>query len=58
MKIRIEFKPQDAFIGAFWKTGSSKEDFWRTTDLWICIVPMLPIHLTWRWMNKKGWRIA
>lgn len=34
-KIRIEFKPQDLWIGIYWK--------WP--HVWICIIPMLPIHL-------------
>ena len=37
MKIRIEFKPQDLWVGAFWKPG----------HLWICILPMVPIHVMW-----------
>ena len=53
MKARIEFKLQDLWIGAFWKTelATEFEDAERygyhRTDLWICILPTLPIHLTW-----------
>lgn len=43
--VTIECKPQDCWIGVFWKT----EDWggnagWR--DVWICIVPCLPIRLS------------
>ncbi len=41
--IQLEWKPQDMWIGLFWKrTGG-------TIDAWLCIVPMLPIHASWRW---------
>lgn len=41
MKIRLEFKPQDMWVGAFWKTSGNLK-----TDIWICILPTLPIHIT------------
>src|SRR3990172_9657896 len=37
MKIRLEFKPRDLWIGAFLE----KE------HLWICAVPCFPIHFDW-----------
>lgn len=37
---RLEFKPQDLWIGAFWKTIG------HCFDLWICIIPCVPIHVT------------
>lgn len=50
---RFEFKPQDAWIGAFWRTDSGRLVdgtivYYR--DIWICFVPCFPIHfrLTWR----------
>jgi hypothetical protein len=48
--VRLEFKSEDCWIGAFWKTtydemrAPGRE--WRT-DLWICLLPMLPLHLAW-----------
>lgn len=56
MKARIEWKPEDLWIGTFWKVGYPTEQYSRSTgriyflrriDVWICIVPMLPIHLWW-----------
>ncbi len=35
--VRLEFKPQDFWLGAYW----DKE------NLWICLLPMLPIHFRW-----------
>lgn len=45
--IKLEFKPQDAWIGFFWR--STAERF----DLWICLLPFFPIHF-WKehkWVN-------
>lgn len=43
LKIRLEWKPQDAWIGAFWKRTPAK------TDIWICLLPCVPIHIVlWR----------
>ena len=48
--VRLEFKPQDCWIGVY----TRKTDLfpWRyrrrwQRDIWICILPMLPIHLWW-----------
>lgn len=43
----LEFKAADMWIGAYW---THRKNFpmtrWTRTDVWLCIVPMLPIHLT------------
>lgn len=39
-RIRWEWKPQDCWIGVFWRTSQG----WR--DVWICLLPMLPIHIS------------
>jgi hypothetical protein len=59
--ISLEFKPEDCWIGAYWKRDS---DFVRhrpgidnpampcigqSFDLWVCVLPMLPIHYTRHW---------
>lgn len=41
--IRFEWKPQDAWIGAFWR----RDRPW-SFDLWVCIVPMMPLHIGWK----------
>lgn len=64
--VRIEWKPQDLWIGAFWDSrydhaslwpagtpsSTTKDGKWgwvRTTfDLWVCLLPMVPIHVGWR----------
>lgn len=63
MRVRIELKWQDAWIGAFWRKTElegKKGDLvygavsWYTRehlraqwDLWVCLVPCLPIHISW-----------
>ncbi len=45
---QLEFKPQDFWIGAFWKTTYPYYAK-RMTDIWICILPMMPIHISLYW---------
>lgn len=43
---RLEFKPQDFWIGVFWKDTR----VWKYTnrrDIWLCLVPMVPLHFVW-----------
>lgn len=47
---RIEFKAVDCWIGAFWKRDIEDESL----DVWVCILPMLPIHFGW----TAEWRDA
>lgn len=54
--VLLEFKPADLWIGAFWKratlhtlTMSDGGDMATPTfDVWICLLPMVPIHIC-RW---------
>jgi hypothetical protein len=38
--IAIEFKLADLWIGAFYKKA------FTAFDLWVCLLPCLPIHIT------------
>jgi len=49
-RIRLEFKPADLWIGAFWRYDNSKI-LLKTFDLYICLLPMLPIHLAGDWLT-------
>ena len=42
--VALEWKPADLWIGAFWRRAR-REDF----DLWVCLLPCLPIHVYWYW---------
>lgn len=39
MTVQIEWKPQDMWVGVFWKRRVI------STDVWICLVPCFPIHI-------------
>lgn len=42
----IEWKPQDLWIGAFWKRTTFQTGY-RGVDLWLCLIPCLPLHIWW-----------
>lgn len=42
-RFSIEFKIQDLWIGAFWKRIGN------CVDVWVCLVPCVPIHVSWWW---------
>lgn len=37
----VEWKPQDLWIGAFWKSS------WCITDVWLTLIPTLPLHIVY-----------
>jgi hypothetical protein len=41
-QVTLAFKKEDTWIGAFWKGSPRRLPF----DLWVCLIPMLPIHLS------------
>ncbi len=54
--VRLEFKVEDFWVGAFWRLETLSEPLlprgivrFRDFDLWVCVVPMVPIHVTRRW---------
>lgn len=47
----IEWKPQDLWVGAFWR--KTKFDRHTGYDIWVCLIPCLPIHV-W-WYQRDGW---
>lgn len=48
---RFEFKPQDCWIGVFWK--KTRGDYVHRLDIWVCLLPMLPFHLTLFYRSKE-----
>lgn len=38
---RFEFKRQALWIGVYWARSADR----TRTDVWVCLVPMLPFHL-------------
>jgi hypothetical protein len=49
-RIQLERKVQDAWIGVFWNTTIGPSGRWAVLDVWITVIPMLPIHL---FFNRK-----
>ena len=43
MKISLEFKLEDLWIGAYWRY----DGVYMLQHLWICFIPCFPIHITW-----------
>lgn len=49
-RVRLEWKPADCWVGVFWKSHP-----WNTRlDVWVCVVPMVPIHLIWLAQGSAG----
>lgn len=40
--VAVEFEVHDMWVGAFWRHEKGLH------HLWICIIPMLPLHVCWR----------
>jgi hypothetical protein len=43
-RVRLEWKPPDCWIGVFWKRSTGP--FGDFLDVWVCLVPMIPIHIS------------
>jgi hypothetical protein len=48
-KVRLEWKLEDFWIGVFWKVGRIP----CGTDIWICLIPCVPIHIWSYWEPKQ-----
>lgn len=51
--IELKFEPRDLWLGVYWKYRRSIESRARWLDLYICILPTLPIHIMFAW----GWKV-
>jgi len=51
LEVKFEYKLQDMWLGVFWKATPA----W--VDIWICLVPCFPLHLSWmrRRDNSGHW---
>jgi hypothetical protein len=43
--LKVEWKLQDFWVGAYWE----RDPRWGL-DVWVCIIPTLPLHFGWRRM--------
>ena len=47
MSIRCLFEPRDLWVGVYW--NFVRDDWKRQLDVYICVVPMLPVRLRFQW---------
>ena len=50
--IAIHFEPRDLWIGVYWRRY--KEGGRRFLELYICILPTLPLHIHIKLPRQKG----
>lgn len=51
-KFALEWKPQDMWVGLFWRTTHALTDEGVkpfATEFWLCLLPMLPLHVVVCW---------
>lgn len=56
LRIRLEFKLNDLWVGAYWQWHEAPADMTscfpvlsrprRVLDVWVCLLPCLPLHFT------------
>lgn len=53
---KLEWKPADMWVGVFWRRTHCTDANGNTaplcTEAWICLLPCLPIHVTYWHMAK------
>lgn len=48
LRVRLEFKLADVWIGVFWKRSPAWKHYpWDRIDVWLCLLPCVPLHFTW-----------
>lgn len=50
LNVQLEWKPQDLWIGIFWRRDPYAVEqplAFRRYDIWLCLLPCLPLHFTW-----------
>jgi hypothetical protein len=54
-RIRLEWKPEDLWVGLYWRYGDGRSVSCEH-NIWLCIVPTLPIHITYWHEAEEGKR--
>lgn len=52
VEFRLKFEPRDLWIGAYWSHAQSIESLYQRLDVYVCIVPTLPLRFRFEW----GWK--
>lgn len=47
MRVTLEFKLEDCWIGVFWRRRRTWEECMGggSMDIWLCLLPCFPIHI-------------
>lgn len=50
----VKREPRDLWVGVYWdfERGTDEDGYGndqRTFDIYVCVVPCLPLHLSWFW---------
>jgi hypothetical protein len=58
LKVRMDFEKRDAWIGLYWTGGQGSTDLsdgweWRVLHVYVCLIPFLPLHVTYSW--RRPW---
>jgi len=57
MKVSVQWEPRDLWVGAYWDVTINSGEFGyydgRWFDVWLCLVPCVPIHVEW-YRRKAG----
>lgn len=51
-EITVKFEPRDLRIGVYWDRARSIESAYQKLDVYLCLLPMLPIRFRFEW----GWK--
>jgi hypothetical protein len=46
VKVQLQWEPRDIWIGLFWRVNLEMPPPYYTLHLYLCIVPLLPLHAT------------
>ena len=52
MNLKVKFEPRDLWVGVYWNFSRSVESPYRRLNLYVCLVPTVPIIVCFEW----GWR--
>ena len=42
-RMQFELKIKDLWVGAQWRVWGN------CVDIWICLIPCVPLHIQWQW---------
>jgi hypothetical protein len=49
----LEFKLQDCWVGVYWEVTKRPHSKSMVVDLWVCLLPTLPMHFQWEQGTDK-----